>query len=60
MLIHMIAIINPNKIFLKVPFILPFCLPLKINTNISNMSNIIGVGTVSPLFLHPLKHSIEQ
>ncbi len=42
----MIVIIKPKRNILTVNFILPFCTPLKININISNMSNIIGVGTI--------------
>lgn len=48
----MIVIIKPNINFLKVNFILPFCTPLKTKIDNSNKSNIIGVGTISPLFLH--------
>ncbi len=48
----MIVIIKPNINFLTVNFIVPFWTPLKPKIDISNKSNIIGVGTISPLFLY--------
>jgi hypothetical protein len=52
---NMMVIIKPNINFLTVNFTIPFCTPLKTKIDISNKSNIIGVGTISPLFLHQLK-----
>lgn len=56
----MIVIIKPNINFLTVNFIVPFCTPLKTKIDINNKSNIIGVSTISPLFLYQLKHPLVE